>query len=338
MTSPASLACDYASLVNDVGYHLFGLRPTTTDVITESVASDNQAVDILRAIAKGLQFVYAAHRWSFLRPRVTVTTHSAYITGTITVDALGNVTGDGTVFPTYSASAGGWLYIPSVGSFAVATYASGVALTLTGYNEAAVTVASTFSLGFDSCPLPAGIDVLEGPLTFPQGADLPVQSLDKVSEIEIRRRLARNNTPGRPVMYAQTTSAFDPTSGSTRTLTFFPIPDDEYVLTAIGTIRTTMIDSANKYPLGGDVLAPCIAESCLAAAEREIEQKDSGHPDAIHNRALVPLLAMAIQRDKEDGSPDTLGMDHGQEERGRGYPVRPGGIYWDGGGGTSCWI
>jgi len=327
-----TLSCDYASLVNEVGFHLFGLRPKTADVITDAVASANQATDILRSIAKGLQFIYSAHRWSFLRPLVTVTTHPAYHTGTITVDADGNVTGTDTVFPDYSASASGWLTIPSVGSFAVKTYTSGTELVLTDYTGGAVTSASTFTLGFNTYPLPAGVDSLEGRLTFAQGIDCPSRPLTRVPEVDIRRLLSQSNTPGRPGMYAETTQTFDATAGSTRFVTFWPVPDLEYILTAVGTLRPSMITSTNKYPLGIEVLAPCISESCLASAERNVQGKDAGHQDAVHNRALAPLLAMAIQRDKEYSSPESLGVDHGQDSVSLGPErFRSGQIYWAGG-------
>jgi len=338
--TPVQLTGEYSSLVNEVGFHYSGLRPTAIDVITDGVASAHQATDILRCISKGLQYIYSAYRWSFLRPLVAITTHPAYSTGTITVDASGNVTGVGTTFPAYSASAGGWLYIPSVGSFAVASYVSGLALTLTGYNADAVTVASTFSLGFNSYPLPAGVDSLEGRLTYPQGSSQARVMLDKVSEVEIRRLLVHNTTPSRPSIYAETMNTFDPTAGSSRYVTLYPVPDIEYTLTAVGTLRPSMIDQANKYPLGVEVLAPCIVESCLAVIERDFDGLRPDDPRAVHNAALGPLLAAAIQRDKEYASPDTLGVDRGGQETGSHYhdDVRPNGIYWNGGGGVTGYI
>ena len=328
---PTQLTCEYASLVNDVGFHLYGLRPTSADVVTDAVASANQATDILRCISKGVAFVNNAYRWSFLRPRVSITTHPAYSTGTITVTALGAVTGIGTTFPTYSASAGGWLTIPSVGSFAVASYVSGVALTLTGYNAAAVTVASTFSLGFNTYPLPSGVETLEGWLTYPEGIYREREYLDKVLEVEIRRLLARSNTPGCPRMYAEIMDTFDPTVGSSRCVTLYPVPDLEYTFTAVGVAKQLTLDRVNKYPLGGDILGPCILESCLAVAERDFD----GEPNGVHRQALQPLLAMAIQRDKEYASPDTLGVDHGQEGEEQYHQRRSGGINWNAGGGIS---
>ena len=263
MATPDQLTCDYHSLVNEVGQHLYGLRPTAIDVIADGVASAGQASDILRCIAKGLQFVYSSYRWSFLRPRVAITT-----------------------------------------------------------------VAST-----NTYAMPAGVDSLEGTFTYPQGIDYPVEPLFKIPEMAIRRMLANNSTPGKPKYYAEVTATFDPTTGSTRSVTFFPIPDAAYVLTAIGTLRPSMVDASNKYPLGVEVLAPCIVESCLAVAERDFDQKDANAPDAVHNRALTPLLQMAIQRDKEYASPDSLGVDDGDEGSELYRPRQTGSIAWNAGGG-----
>jgi hypothetical protein len=327
--SAPSVLCNYANLVNEVAFFLYGLRPTATDVITEGVATTAQATDILRAIAKGLQFIYSAYRWSFLRQLVSITTYPAYVTGTITVDASGNVTGTDTVFPSYSASANGRLYIPSVGTYLVATRDSDTALTLTDYNGGAITSATIYSLGFNTYPLPSGVDSLEGPLTYPPGSDWPPVKLDRVPELEIRRLLIYSVSVDRPRIYAETMDTFDPTVGSTRYVTLFPVPDDEYLLTAVGTIRPQMIDVTNQYPLGIEVLSPCIAESCLAAAERDMDDAEG-----VHNRALVPLLEMAIQRDKEYSSPDTLGIDRGQESCDDFVQRRSTSIYWDAGGYT----
>jgi hypothetical protein len=335
------LTCNYQSLVNEIGRESFGLRPTSSDVISDGIASTDQASDILQAIAKGLHYVYAVHNWRFLRPRVTITTKAAYSTGTITVSAGGTVTGSGTTFPSYAASAGGVLYIPSVGSFAVATYVSGISLTLTDYTGGAITTATTYRLGFNTYPMPSGVETLEGRLSYPENFDQSENPLVKVSEEEVRIALMRNNTPSRPSRYTEVMDTFVPTVGSTRSLVLYPVPDASYVLTAIGVAKIPTIDATNQYPLGGDVLSAVISESCLAAAEREIAGKDGTNPDAVHNRALVPLLAVAIQRDKERGSPDTLGVDYGQEavfaDR---YPLHrcDGRILWNAGAGFSGWI
>jgi hypothetical protein len=350
VTSPASpgLACNWTTLTNEVAYHLFGLRPDASgNVFANNVASADQQADILRCITKGLQTVYAAYRWSFLRPRVNINTLPAYNTGTITVSSGGVVTLSGGSFPSYAASSGGQLWVSSVasslfygGTWQVATYNSATSITLSGYTGPAITTGVPYSLTFNLYPLPSNFDSLESELTFPSGIDTAERPLRRTSELEIRRKLERDNIPGLPREYALVTNSFDPTAGSSRSVCFFPIPGLAHTLTAIMTLRSPMIDSVNQYPLGIEVLAPVLAEACLAAAERDIEQFAPGSPEAVHNAQMQPLLAAAIQRDKEYASPDYLGRERGHLESGYDMddPALRGNIFWNAGGGINGWI
>jgi hypothetical protein len=318
---PASLTCSYSSLVNRLASEV-GVFPTSSDAITDGVVDTQQAADILQAIRDGLLAVYNAYEWSFLRPLVTITTHASYSTGTITVDASGNVTGTGTVFPDYSVSAGGRVCISKVGSFTVATYNNGQSLVLHGFPAAsAFTAASSFVLSFRNYPLPAGVDSLQGNLTFPPGSYGGSEYLPKMSETEIRKMLAHNSAPGRPRLYCENTLEFDPTVGSTRFVTLYPPPSTEITLTGIGTIRPTMIDSTNQYPLGIEVLSLVIQESCLAAWERNVECKGPMQPDAKHNQMFGQLLQQAVEMDKRKGAPEIIGTMYGG--RGGGRDITP---------------
>ena len=351
-TVPASagsfLNCSYVTLTNTLAWHLYGQSPDGNGSVIAWMGSNaSQSNQILRAIQDGLMFVYGAYRWSFLRPRVSVTTYPAYSTGTITVDASGNVTGTGTAFPSYSAAAGGQLWIlsptvPGAGNlWPVLGYNSGTSITLQNYTGGAITTASTFSLSFNQYPMPAGFDSWEKPLTFAGGPYALARPLPRVDEYEIRARSQRYYNPKMPEVYATVMNAFDPTQGSARSVMFWPSPDQSYTLSGIALLRPLMIDATNCYPLGGEVLASVLIESCLAAAERNVE----GQPGP-HSAQLVPLLQMAIQRDKEYAAPDSVGIDYGggncdgSERRER---HNSGGIWWDGsanqaGAGYSGWL
>lgn len=328
------LLCSYSSLVNAIGRHVFGKYPTSVDVITDGVVSARQQADILRVLARGLQYVYSAHRWSFLNPIVTLTTYPPYQTGTVTVDASGNVTGVGTVFPSYSASAGGWMTIPSSGTYQIGTYTSGTALALTGFDDDAIVTAVPYFIGFNHYAMPAGVESLLGDLTYPRDqVNLPV-SLNKVPELHIRKLLAQSTIPNRPTVYAETVNDFDPTLGSSKYISLYPTPDAEYTLSATGSLTPQMIDRSNQYPVGSTALAPVFVESVLAAAERDIEQKDELHPDAVHCRELKRVLADAIRKDRESSAPDTVGI-LGDSEPSSQMKVgcrKSGQIYWDAGG------
>lgn len=59
------MVASYSSLLERVGHFLFGIR---------SGYSADQTNDILECIRDGLHDVYAAHQWSFFRPRDSITT------------------------------------------------------------------------------------------------------------------------------------------------------------------------------------------------------------------------------------------------------------------------
>ena len=124
----------------------------------------NQVLQVNRCIRDGMMSVYAAWRWSFLRPRITISTIAPYSTGTVTVNAGGVVTlvygtaptapawgvtpPDGG-FPTNAASGNGMVYVPSSsttgfvgGSWFVGTYTSATQITLAGYTGGAIPAAS----------------------------------------------------------------------------------------------------------------------------------------------------------------------------------------------------
>ena len=359
-TTPAAMTCNYTSLVNRLGWQQFGLRPNPTsgDVISQGVANSAQAVDILNCIQDGLAVVYNAWRWSFLRPTVPITTYAPYSTGTIAVTSGGVATLNAGVvpsdggFPSYAASAGGQLWIGTAipptffgNTFNVSAWSSATSITLQNVNGASYS-GPTFSAGtpytmyFNTYPMPTGFNGFENTLTFPGSIDADRQPLQSVDEVMIRRYLERDNVPHKPRMYATIANTFAPTVGSTKSVMFYPIPDNQYILTGKAVLQQIMLDATNQYPLGVDVLAPVIMESVLAAAERNLDQIHPGSAEAVHNTALQPLLAMAIQRDKEYASPDTLGIDHGQEgESGpHRHHRRPSSIFWNAGGGYDGYV
>jgi hypothetical protein len=351
MTAPAQLTCSYATLVNDVAFAAFGLLPTSTDVITDGVATGNQPAQITRCIRKGLQWVYGSYRWSFLRPKIAFSTYPAYTTDTITVDADGNVTLNGGVtpadggFPSYVASAGGLMIIQTAvpptfysGSWLVAASPAptGTTLKLTGYTGPVFATGIPYTLAFNVYPMPTGYDSFEGEITFPPAWNQRRRPIRRVDQIDIRRRLQNDAVPRKPEMYALFTEGFDPTAGSTRYFSFWPIPDQEYPLEVTGTWQPAMLDASNKYPLGGTVLASVITEACLAAAERDIDNIDGNDPRAVHSRQAMIELQAAVQRDKEYAAPDTLGVDKGHPRVTEGVVHRrqTESTYWYNGGYT----
>ena len=436
MTAPAPLTVGLADLQAELAALYFGQEqiPPYSVLTTGSPSplTANQVLQVNRCIRDGMMSVYAAWRWSFLRPRITITTIAPYSTGTVTANAGGVVTlNNGTTpsdggFPSNAASGNGMVYIPSStttgfvgGSWFVGTYTSATSITLAGYTGGAIPAASImlsapvsgnytlswngnttgsiapnapaatiqtalnllagaaftvsgtypnffvsgdagnpltvasgtavlavagvpYTLSFNLYPLPAGFVTFEGDLTPPPSYAHCPSGLEKVSEVEVRRRLAHHCTPHHPHCYAMVTNAYSPTNNpaSTKSITFYPVPNAVQTYTAIGRIVQTALDATNQYPLGGDVLAPVLLEAVLAAAERNLEQKDAEDPDAIHNRKFRELLALAIQQDKEESTPDTVGVDHGAHHYDR-FPARRRvhvETFWNAGGGYTGYL
>ena len=214
----------FSDLQKRISRFAFGTRET-------SGLDSDKIADINACIEDGLQSVYAAYRWSFLRPLVTIDT-----------------------------------------------------------------VADTYT--YD---LPTGFDAIDGPLTFVSATSCYYRSVPIVHETEIRKRRQFREYTGRPVMAAIVTDTYDATVGSTRKIAFYPTPDDEYTLTSTMRLRHTIIDADNPYPIGGEVLAGVIIESCLAAAERFFEDTE-----AVHGAKYKELLMLAIESDKDATCPDMI--------------------------------
>ncbi len=222
-----AMTVTYPQLQKIVGRQFFGKRSGY------SAAETNDMDDIIKS---GLQMVYRAHHWSFLRPTTTITTEADENT-------------------------------------------------------------------YD---LPAGFDGIDDNLlTWPEGegyyAPVPI-----VPWSDIRRRRTEDDNTRRPECAAIVAATYDATAGSKRQLELFPTPDDVYVLSAVMRLRWTMIDAANPYPIGGEIVAEAITLACLAAGERWLDDKQG-----VHHEAYLGALEAAIRQDKDATSPPTLGQDGG---------------------------
>jgi hypothetical protein len=436
MTAPASLTVGLADLQAEIAALYFGQEQTPPySVLTTGSPAPLTATQVLqtnRCIRDGMMSVYSAWRWSFLRPRITITTIAPYSTGTVTVNSSGFVTlNNGTApsdggFPSNAVTGSGMVYIPANsttgfvgGSWFVGTYTSATSITLSSYTAGAIPAASImltapvsgnytlswngnttgniasnapastiqtalnllagaaftvsgtypnfvitgdagnplavasgtavlavsgvpYTLSFNLYPVPSGTVKFDGDFTPPASYSNCPAALENVSEVEIRHRLAHNCTPHNPHCYALVTNLYAPTvnPASTKSVTFYPIPNAVRTYTGIGRIVQTALDATNQYPLGGDVLAPVLLEAVLAAAERNLEQKDAEAEDAVHNRKFRELLALAIQQDKEESTPDTVGIDHGAHCYDR-FPARRRvhvETFWNAGGGYSGYL
>lgn len=296
-----AIVASYFTLLERVGHYLFGIR---------SGYSADQINDIEDCIRDGLRDVYSAHDWSFFKPIEDISTTAPYDTGTVTI-AAGVVTLAGGTFPSWAAD--GLLKV-SDNYYSVATRDSNAQITLDD-TSAAVASASSFELARPEVPLAVAFEAVAGDsdLTYyPDQNELypPVrQRHDKA----IRTWQQDDPYYDRPVFYSVRTVEFDATVGSRKVLAFYPTPDAAYVLRVPMILRPTMITATSPFPVGGETLAQVITESCLAAAERNFEEREH-----VHRKRFDELLLQAIMADQEKSSPTSLGSDMPRSERGCG--------------------
>lgn len=284
------MMASYSSLLMEIGEELFGIR---------TGFSSEQTSKIERCIKHGLHDVYTAHSWSFFRPIKEITTTAPYTTGTITI-ASGVVTLTGGTFPTWAAV--GVLLIGNE-YYDVDTRDGDTQITLedTSVTEAS---ASSYELGRPEYDLPTAFEAIEGDLTYEPGQSDFYPPVRQKSDAEILRLRQDDPYHDRPVHYGIRTVEFDPTVGSRRRLALYPTPDAVYVLKARMKLRSTMIDSTDKYPIGAESLTQLITEACLAAAERNYDEQEGRH-----TKRFQELLPLAIATDQEMTSPTQLGPD-----------------------------
>lgn len=423
--SPGPMTTSYNDLTTRLAWDLFGLRPDGTGNVWQTpVVNSQQLADITACIRDGLNFVYSSWRWSFLRSIQIINTIAPYSTGTLVINATGNVTLTGGTFPSNSASANGQIAIKQsavTGIWVVKTFTDSTHIVLANYNGGAIpalsitltapvagnytltwnalttaniafnasataiqtalnllagaaftvtgtyptfnisgdagnpiTVASgTATIAFTGTPyqlvfnrysLPTGYDTSEEEMTeVNQSGMWRHRHIKKIDELQIRHRLQHDYVARRPEAYALTNDVYTATNNPSgpRYVTFWPIPEAIHTFQFKATLRPTMIDSTNQQPLGDEVLAPCLMESCLASAERLVKGLAPTDPKAVHNQALPALLQMAMDRDKQYASPDTLGVDYGdQHGHHHGRRWRGGEIHLIGGfgGQPDMWI
>lgn len=289
----AGMAVSYDSLLERVGHELFGIR---------SGFSSDQTTDILQCIKDGLHYVYTAHDWSFFRPVEDITTTAPYATGTVTI-AAGVVTLTGGTWPSWAAD--GILKV-SNRYYSVASRGSDSQITLDD-TSVTVTAATAFELGRPEIPLSDSFEAVanDSDLTYYPDQNTIYPPVRQRHDQFIRAKQQNDPFYDRPIFYSVRTVEFDPTVGSRKRLAFYPTPDAAYVLRVPMILRPTMIDSTNRYPVGGETLAQLIVEACLASVEMDFYEKLDGR----HTKRFYEMLPLAIKADLEKSAPTQLGPD-----------------------------
>jgi hypothetical protein len=239
------------------------------------------------------------HEWSFLKPIATMTLSGAYSTGTVAI-ASGVVTLTTGTFPSWAAS--GELIVEGV-TYSVNTRDSDSQVTL---DDTSVTVAAgaTYELIRPVIDLPSDFAQFNGPLTYRPGDNGFSCSIQQRPEHWIRERRQVNDYTGRPEYFALRPKTHDPTVGQRWEVSFYPVPDDDYVLSYSYRVDADTLSAVDKYALGGPPHAETMRCAIMAACELSVE----GVHGVWRQQYLQRLLA-SVAFDRQVSAPDYYGYN-----------------------------
>jgi len=293
--APGGMPVSYSDLLERIGHYLFGIR---------SGYSTDQTDDIEECMKDGLRDVYSANDWSFFKPNKYITTTAPYDTGTVTI-ASGVVTLAVGTFPSWAA-----VGLLKVGEeyYEIDTRDGTNQITLedTSVDADAGTSYELSRLEYD---LPTGFESIENRLSYQPGQSDFYPPIERRNDDYLREKQQDDPYTDRPLYFSIRTVEFDPTVGSRRRISFYPLADAAYIISARMTLRPVFIDATNQYPVGGEILSQLIVEACLAAAERNYDERES-----IHTKRFQELLPLSIAADLEASAPTQLGPDASKSE------------------------
>jgi hypothetical protein len=295
------------TVAGPVAYALYNLIPDTT----------RDAMDIVKS---GLRMVYVplpldghSHRWSFMDPVATLYTSEPYSTGTIgVVNGVATLTGG--TWPTWAAM-GGALRVGGV-HYSVSARTSGTLITVAD-TELDVDAGTSYELVQGTYQLPDDFGSLIGDLSYRASQSNFFTTIRQRSEPMLRNFRAGYPATGTPQFYAiaPTEQPASTTTGQRWTISFDVPTDARYAIGYRYSRLPEMIDTANQYPLGGMRMAEVYKDAVLAAAEKTLINERG-----VHYAAFLESLKAAIELDRLEQTPDSVGRDYGDEGC---YPTLP---------------
>lgn len=302
--SEPTLTITYAALRERIG-HFLGYTRTPGDW------SASQIADIDDCLVSGMRQFYGAqiigpgrvHEWSFLRPWADLIVWSE-VTGT--VDGSPVYVTSSTITATTAS------FHPSMIGHSFVFDASEIGYTVTGYTSSTVIVVEGDASGEDADDtftitptgayrLPDDFGSLHGDIMYDEGngpAKIGVSSSSL-----IRNRLsASDSSSGKPTMAAVEPVVTDGTVGQRFDLWLYPVPDTEYTLKYRYTILPDALTTDKLYPYGAQQHSASILESCLAMAERYIDDQQG-----LHAASYERSLQVSIGLDRQATTPEWFG-------------------------------
>lgn len=177
-----------------------------------------------------------------------------------------------------------------------------------------VTTLTTVAADYDYT-LPDDFASIDGPFTYAATVQQwpPAQIVGERVIRELRQAVDRS---GRPEVAAIRSLASDGTNGQRFEVVFYPTPNAAFTLTYRYNLMPSILSAENPYPLGGELHAQTIRESCLAIAEQQFNDTIG-----IHTQLFMQRLEASIRMDQRNSAPDLYGYN-GDNSRDPGACVR----------------
>mgnify|MGYP003134666455 CR=1 FL=1 len=265
-----------------------------------------------------------SYRWKWLNPIQSVT---------LWPDTTGTVSGT----PSYSASTTNSTITATADKFFASmighTFTFGTSstgYTINGYTSARIITVSgnasgeasgdTFSIAADgNYRLADDFAGVNGTIQYEDDTSYrpEIQPVNVIQIYDMRQ--GSTVSTGAPNFYAvDAVDPIDATVGQRYNLLVYPEPDSIYTVRFKGQINPNLITAINKYGLGGMPHSLTFKESCLAVAERKLDDTMG-----IHQQSFMSCLAASISHDKKNFGADSVGFNLVGRRSGAG--VRHGG-------------
>ena len=239
------------------------------------------------------------HEWTFLTTTTTLSLLAAYTTGTI-ASTSGVVTLTGGTFPTWAAS--GMLRVSGI-DYSINTRDSGTQVTL---DDLTYTVAAlaTYEVHQDDYDLPDAFGFLvDSPPTYAM-TDSVGYEVQVVGENRIRAMRQQSSIGGKPSLVAVRSINKATASGTRQEIMFYPRVTEAATLTYRYRARPDALGASDTYPWGASDHSETILASCLAAAERLVEEARGIYWDDFQRQ-----LAASIAFDSRANRPERMGYN-----------------------------
>lgn len=157
-------------------------------------------------------------------------------------------------------------------------------------------------VGQSSLDLPENFANIAAPLTFAPSETVIHDSLPVIDEFRMRSLLQRADATGRPEMVAICPKGPD-VLGNRYEILFYPVPDDEYLISYRYQVNPTAGTEETELVYGGQAHAQTLVEACLAASE----EYDGAL--GVHSKLYVECLRSSITLDRQVNAVGELGYN-----------------------------